>query len=341
MHILSDKYCYYHYISVNEVKNKYSIIADTQVAINLEKFFYNPIELMDNKDKDRKYLATMDYLIETINQDIIYGFAMQEACWDYAEMSINYGQYTKMETALQKQYNWNIDKIKLNTLDTKREFLGKCEREKIKEFESILNQTECNPNMLISYVCIMKLYVLFKTVKNKITAYEYFIKFLEEELLCSMAIESYLAVSLFCGQSTSLDLVQKILKFGEKKTLKQMWSSCWDISFIRLIINEVRLKQENDREVVLVSADEGIILLAKFLNITGFLKNEVGILTINSFKMENIILEYEKQVENINKIFFYNYEKIIDKRKAICNYNEYVFSLIKKLEETVKILNKK
>jgi hypothetical protein len=334
MSIYMDRYNYYAYIGVFNDKDykHFSLILDTNTAINLEKYYYKP------KSLNGVILeATRDFLLNNSASDTIFGFALQESCWDFHLAGINNIQYQKMTKALEDQYTWSKEKIIGHAYSNGIEFDGSPRREKVTYVSTILNQLISNPLLAGSYASVLKIMLLQKRAKsNKLNLVEEYVHFINFELFADMALETQVAFYYLIGSPSMQEIGDKIFKFDLKKTpiLLNAWNTAWDFFYLRLLqrsyfdnsfLNTISPK--------LVTADKGIINLASLCSLEGVISTKDAPLPLISFNYENIRPEYYVEAERINKELYFGSLQRDIKRKAIPDIDQHLRTLITKLEQ--------
>lgn len=330
-----DKYNYYAHIGVfkNKDYKHFSLIIDSNTAINLEKYYYNPSKL-----GEKKLMATRDFLISNIHTDPVYGFALQETCWDYQRFSLNMEQYRKMESALVQQYSWSEKKIISHARSKGIQYDGTPpQREKVSEIHTLINQLECNPFLTASYASVMKIMILQKkSNKNKMDLIEEYVDFVNNQLIGELALETQIAFLYFLGEPKMQEIGDKIFKFDSKKmpVLLNAWNTAWDLFYLRLL-----QRCYFDREFMntvapkLVTADKGIINLASLCSLeTAIITNDAPI-PILSFDDNNIRAEYIHDATRINKELYYSSIQREMKRKSLTSIDNHVIEIATKLEK--------
>lgn len=333
MSITMDKYNHYAYIGVFKDKDykHFSLIMDTNTAINLEKYYYKP-----NSMDERVLKSTRDFLIENIKLDPVYGFALQESCWDLSLKGINTLQYQKMSEALENQYTWSKERIILHSSTKGIKSKIEPHREKIIFIKTLTDNFDANPYLPGSYACVLKIIILLKKyMKNKIKLVEEYIHFINNELLGDCSLETQVLIYYLFGEPKLQEIGDKIFKLNKKKVpiLLNSWNITWDFFFLRLL----QLSYfDNDSTGVLspklVTADKGIINLANLCSLEGVISSSDGPMPIISFDMSNIRKEHVEFVEKINKELFFGAVERDIKRSKVQNMNQRLEMLIKNLE---------
>lgn len=116
----------------------------------------------------------MEFLLDSINNDTIYGFALQEACWDTNIGELNKIQYKNFENALQVIYGWNKEEIIQHAYSSGMLGRKNTGRTKPQILKSYSNNMHANPLIGISYVSLLKLAELARKKKkgNEINLWE-------------------------------------------------------------------------------------------------------------------------------------------------------------------------
>jgi len=340
-----DKRNCYAYISVlKEFKEQpYSLIMDANTAINLGKFYYKPYALVDTNKKDndsnrnKEWLSTMELLIDIQDKDPVFGFALQETCWDYDKKCINEIQYSKMEHALKSEYLWNTSEIIRNAYSLGHTNNFNVNRKKVNKIETLLDQMECNPLMLGSYACILKMLLLQKKINNigREHCYIEFIEFMRKDIRIIHSIEANIAACYFLGKDETKEMSEKILKFGKKGSmLLNAWNACWDIFYLRLLQNDSEVGV-NTHNTVLLTKDEGLIILAKMVTLEAKIIDSDGYINVNSFKGVNIRDEYKELIDKVHKdLYFDVIEHFIEGNNSNKKY-KHLEELVYNLEQQV------
>ena len=336
-----DKYDYYAYIGVHDNKDYdyFTLLVDTNVAINLERFYYTPRKLHVNK-----LSATIDFLLDNIDKDTVFGFALQEACWDYSLKSLNEGQYDKMQTALTTQYDWDIKFIKshssTNGISSDKEVV----RTPSPDINSLIDQFSSNPTMIISYACVLKIMILEKKYPRKSKkAIEDFIDFIDNILYYNPALEVQVAIYYFLGKDDSYTLGNALFKFDKRKSnvLLKAWNTCWDLFYLRLLQRSYYLPEEsNSFSPKLVTSDYGLITLASLCSLEATINignNEI--LPIISFKTSDILPEFSTYVDEVQERLYFGCLDRDSKRNKTILRTEYLLNLISELEKEIITLS--
>ncbi|MEK8130886.1 hypothetical protein WMW72_23550 [Paenibacillus filicis] len=332
--IIMDKYNYYAYIGVFDKKDyeHLSLIMDTNTAINLEKYYYKPKSLNNNSLE-----ATRDFLLTNFTSDTIFGFALQEACWDYNLASINDVQFQKMSLALENQYSWNKEKIISHAQSPGIAFNGSPYREKVTTFTSILDHLHSNPLLAGSYASVLKIMLLQKRAKsNKLKLIDEYVHFVNYELMADLALETQVAFYYLLGNPNMQEIGDRIFKFDSKKVpvLLNAWNTAWDFFYLRLLQRSFFENSFlNSISPKLVTADKGIIGLASLCSLEGVISTIDAPLPLISFNYENIRPEYMTEAERINKDLYFGSIQRELRRREIPNLDLHVKTLIHKLEQ--------
>lgn len=344
-----DSQGYYAYIGVFKDKDyePLSLIVDSNTAINLEKFYYNPSSLIlknknyGDKERTKKWFATLEFLLENIDRDPRYGFALQESCWDYDLKCLNKNQYKKMETALESQYKWTVNDILQHaySVGIKDEF--SVIRNKVNRISTILDQTDCNPEILSSYACVLKIMILQYTIKERgrVKSYINLMDFMTRELLGVHAIEANIATNYFLGESKMQEIGDKIFKFGKKTpVLLNAWNTCWDIFYLRVLQLAYFDEKFEAQSPKLVTGDIGIINLARMTSLEFVINDDEGYLPIVSFYNSDIKPEYIDIMKTLEKEMYFDTVNRKEKREKIEDRIKHVKDIIINLEEELLYL---
>lgn len=338
----SQGYCAYIGVFDDKDYEEFSLIVDTNIAINLEKFYYKPSSLIQNgnnisnEKKTKKWLATIEFLIRNLDKDTIFGFALQESCWDYETRCINDNQYKKMEYALEAENNWTITDILQRAYSNGEISNIHIQRNKVNNISTLIDQKESNPLMLGSYACVLKIMILQCSIKNKgrESCYTEFIQFMTKELSAIHAIEANIATNYFLGEPEMQELGDKIFKFGSKKipVLLNAWNTCWDIFYLRAFQLAYFGNEIDAYRPKLVTADKGIINIASMISLECVINDKQGYLPLLSFYNENIQEQYKELLTNLEKEIYFS---TIDRMDGRCNLDDkvtYLKNIIVKLE---------
>ncbi|CAH2714181.1 hypothetical protein BACCIP111895_01335 [Neobacillus rhizosphaerae] len=277
-------FCYIGAFSDEDYK-AFSLILDTQTAIMLERFYYNPQKLKNDVN-----VAITDFLLETINKDKVPGFAMQESCWDRSLASINSPQFNRLEKALNDMNSWDRDKIINHSKSNGIPFNDFVMREKVSFTETMIPHLKSNPMLLGSYVIMLKIHLLnFKKSKmDKFKLFREFADFMNQDIKIFHAVEFSLAVDYFLGNSNKADNVQSLLKFGSKDPLGAILTSCWDLFFLRFLQLSFMNNMGGIIKPKLVSRDDALINLAMYSSIHGLIEVNDTPMPIVSFDHEGL-----------------------------------------------------
>ncbi|MCE3202456.1 hypothetical protein [Paenibacillus sonchi] len=282
-----DKYNYFCYIGVFQDKDyeAESLFLDTQTAIMLERFYYNPHRL-----ESAVNAAITDFLLETIDKDRIPGFAMQEACWDRALGAINLPQLKRMELAINDICTWDREKIINHSQSNGIAFSDFVFREKVSFTKSIIPHLKSNPMLIGSYALILKIHLMNykKSRTDKFKLFREFVDFVNYRVGIFHAVEFSIAVHYFLGNSTQHDIVQGLLKFGSKDPLGAILTSCWDLFFLRLLQLQYMKNDWGIKQPKLVTRDDALIELAQYSSIHGLIEINETPMPIVSFDYKDL-----------------------------------------------------
>lgn len=340
---------YYAYIGIFKDKDykAQTLLLDANTAINLEKFYFNPSKLIlkdknyGDKDRNKKWKSTAEFLIDNIDKDIIYGLALQESCWDYNLKCLNKNQYKKMETAIEAQYDWNYSYILKHSYSIGNKDNFKVVRKKPNRISTLTDQLECNPEILSSYACVLKIMILQRTMqeRSRIKNYISFIDFMNEELIGIHAIEANIATNYFLGNPEMQEIGDKIFKFGKQTSvLLNAWNTCWDIFYLRFLQRlyfDEKLQAYNPK---LVTADIGIINLARMTSLEAVVDDKEGYMTVLSFYDSDIKEEFIQVAKDLEEQLYFSAMKRKEKRAKIKNRMKHVIDIVINLEEELLCL---
>ncbi len=335
--VIYDRYHLYAYISpFKDIDYEYvELFMDTNTLINVEQFIYNPIQLAE-KNK-LVWLSTMELLLDTVNKDTIYGFALQEACWDTNIGNLNLVQYENFENALSLLYDLNKEEIIQHAYSNGIKGRKNIERKKPQLLDTYSNNIQSNPLIGLSYASLLKLAELAKKKKkgNEIELCNEYLEFVAEELKSVQAIEFNMAMDLFLGDEDSRREIEKILKYRKANILHSVWNATWDIFFLRnLQLSYVHDLYETKRSKLL-TADKGIIELSKYCNLrVGIKDKELG-KSILEFNNDGIKPEFINYVNKIEKeVYFSSVDRMQEYESHKDNYQR-IMKIIKRLEQSV------
>jgi hypothetical protein len=336
--IQMDRNGYYAYISPieNTDYEHISLILDTNVAINVERFYYKP-----NKQETNKKQATVDFLIDNLGSDLIDGFAKQEACWDYSIKRLNQSQYEKMENALDKVFSWSKDEIIAHIDSPGIVSEHELNRAKPPMFTTLIDQViKCNPFILNSYISVLKIMILQKKLhgklKDKKKCVEEYVEFVNTVHAVNCGLENYVAINYFLGKDESYKLGNKLFKFDVKdeNMLLRAMNISWDFFFLRLLQNAYLDKVDylDAQNPKLITRDDGLINLAELCSLEASMDNNINIFT---FFERDLRPEYINFMESIEKkLYFGSVDRRI-KQDLIKKENEYLMNLARQLEEEI------
>lgn len=339
-HVRSDEYNRYFYLTPSDDTYEFqSLLMDTNTAINLEKFYYNP-----QKMNDTDCMATTEFLIRNIKSDPLHGFALQEACWDYSLGGLNESQYEKMASALENQYNCDIFTIQQHAMSQGHLFKKDVFRSKAKELDTLTNQIEeCNPFIVGSYACILKILIVQIKHKNPLKAIYEYLDYVNNEIMTNYALETQLAVNYFLGNDTMYALGNSIFKFDRKNedVLLKACNASWDMFFLRLLqMSHFHFGISNLLNAYkpqLVTADRGIKNFAQLCSVEAVIYKNNRFVPVLSFVEENIKDEYLKHLKNIeSELHTKVLEREMNRDIVKGDNNSYLLENIMKLEKEIK-----
>lgn len=230
--VFQDSKGYYHYIGVSK-KRDYthkSLILDSNVAINIEKFCFSP-----NKMNEHHRIATLEFLNNNFDVEFVPGLGISEACWDMKLIQENPQKAAKMELAFENIYR--LDKKQLNDHANGNGviFENSFKIDKTPISNTLVEQIQNHPNPLLAgtYSAVLKIMILQIKEKNKKKAVEEYLRFVNEDLKANLAIETNIAINYFLGTSDMQIPADKIFKFGKLNPLVNAWNTTWDINYLR------------------------------------------------------------------------------------------------------------
>ncbi|ADY19677.1 hypothetical protein P4U05_11190 [Bacillus paranthracis] len=334
--IHTDKYNVYSYIGVSDAEYQHnSLILDSNVVINLEKLFYKPNKLHN------KLEATRDLLLENTEKNLFYGFGRQESCWDYMLEGINEGQIDKLDGALEQIFNWDKEQILSHSVSTGINYEGQVSREKANNISTLVPQIkECNPLILGSYACVLKIMSIQKEELSRVESARKFVDFSIEELKTIHAFETQLTLNYFLGNDELYAIGNGIFKFDRQKEeiLLKAWNATWDIFFLRTLqrayIDYSFLKIDKPK---LVTADQSLVRLARLCSLEGAIQNNNNFVSILSFDGSLIKKEFEEIVEGIDITIQESASERTNAREKIEDKESFLIEQIKRLE--IELLN--
>lgn len=326
MNVFYDNLNYYAYIGIDENEQQYyTIIIDTNVAIDLERFFYYPHKI----DSILK-ASIVELLINSINVNIVPGLAEHEACCDIKNLSVNKERFFRMDYALNTLFSWNATQISQHA-----------------KLDSPINVNyisngpiitgESNVLIYSTYAAVLKLHLLHQKRKkqkgNELALFNEFYNFLNTEIRMITGLELNLAHDYFFGNSEQSKYVFKLVKFDSNDILSVAWNASWDISFLRQLqyshFHGTNLGVIKPR---LVTRDNALITLSKDCYIVGFDKNGIPILSF--IKDPALMKHFYDSIE-----FFHKQKKSVANRESL-NFEEHIELLkviIKKLETELSL----
>jgi hypothetical protein len=289
-------------------------------------------------------MATREFLINNINKDTIYGVALQESCWDYELKCLNEKQYKKMEIALQSQCNWLFNDILIQSYSKGNEDNFGAVRNKLNRISTLVDQIEeCNPLMLSSYACVLKIMILQHTMKyrTRVKNYINLMEFMSKDLIGFHAIEANIATNYFLGVSKMQEIGDKIFKFGKRTpVLLNAWNTCWDIFYLRFLQMAYFDDNIDINKPKLVTSDKGIINLARMTSLEAVINDDKGVIPILSFHDSDIKEEFIDIVKHFEKKMYFDTIERKKRREKIEDIVKYAKDIVISLEEELLYLYK-
>lgn len=302
--VIKDSHGYYHYIGISKKFNYIhrSLMLDSNVAINIEKFCFAP-----NKMNSVHRNATLEFLKNNYEIDFVPGLGISEACWDINLIQENPDKVAKMELAFESIYKIEKSRLKEHANGSGINYYKSFKVDKVPVTNTLVNQLINNPNMLLSgtYAAVLKIMILQIKEKNKKKAIEEYLRFVNEDLKANLAIETNIAINYFLGTPEMQVPADKIFKFGKYNPLLNAWNTTWDLNYLRFF-QKMYYESEHYQlsDLKLVTADEGLVILAKMTSLEAAINDGDDFIPILCFYDNDIRDEYIDFVKEIEKNLF-------------------------------------
>lgn len=342
---------FYAYIGVsNKVDYEpYSLLIDSNAAVYLETFYYNPYKLIDKNqsiynERIKIWKATMNLLINSITKDPVYGFAIQESCWNYEKIKLDEGKQNIMEKALEEQNLWDKGSIIKNGYSVGRKKIYITEKFQSKsDYITMVDNYNQNPLMLGSYASVLMINILQKSKYDAVTKFKKFCEFQNEKLYLRHAIEENIAAHCFLGNKNLKEAINGIFKFDKKPVLINAWNTSWDIFYLRCLYYSFfdsffkhNMKVHNPK---LITGDKDLIALATIMSVDIMIDTGEGMAVAITTDYSNIKSKYQRHYEQINADDINNIVSRQDRLNQSGNYVEHLIKVIKELENDIMGVN--
>lgn len=295
--ILYDSQDYFAYIGVfsNRDYRFNSLILDTNVVINLERFYYTPHK-MDLKKKQ----AVIEFLINNRRKDKVIAFGVMEATWDFKKACYDELKRKKIDCAIGELFKWNRKQIlKHSESEGNPSALNTTINDS--RIDSLIFGEVPHLFRISSYALILKLKLLNRKKQKgrELSLLKEFVRFMIEDIGLIHAIELNMAYDYLLGSSTRSEYVQKILKFNSKNELFTTWNACWDLSFLRFLQQSYVSRWFYIKNPKLVTADDALITLCRYCSLIGHLTTLKSYVPLMAFERKDINPAYISEAENI------------------------------------------
>jgi len=329
--VIQDSQGYYHYIGISKKINytHKSLILDSNVAINIEKFCFAP-----NKMKVIHRNATLEFLNNNYEVDFVPGLGVSEACWDINLMAENPNKAAKMELAFESIYKIEKSQLKEHSNGSGIDYNKSFKIDKVPISNTLVNQLQNHPNPLLSgtYATVLKIMILQIKEKNKKKAVVEYLRFINDDLKANLAIETNIAINYFLGTSDMQVPADKIFKFGKLNPLVNAWNTTWDLNYLRFFQKMYYESEQHQlRDLKLVTADAGLVILANMTSLEATINGD-DFIPILCFYDNDIRDEYIDFVDEIEKSLFNTVnQRSIKRNKEESNIIELISELEREL----------
>lgn len=326
----------YKYVRLSEQEyDHYSLFLDTNVVINMEKFYYQPHKL----SKKLRY-EIVDILYENRNKEWIPGFGIYEACFDINTKRINNEMLKKMEYAITSLQN--MTPLEISMLANSHGIISNIstQRNKTNEPDTLIELWDANPFLFSTYASLLKLFQL-KKKKSKgreLENFKSYVKFMTDDIGTINALELIIGAYYFLSTGKKHDCIQSLIKINNSNILQSVWNASWDIFFYRVLYSSINSKEligsilNNISEVVnpkLLTGDNALIEFCKSFTLTGTY-NSMSVLFVDD---RDIKKEFLEELYNINRTITSNISVRMEKLQSIKDPKEHLTAIISKIEK--------
>jgi hypothetical protein len=244
-----------------------SVLLDTNVLVDIERFFYSRIPTELRRDLQMLLLAILE-------KDVLPGPALLESCRSRPGASVDYAKLGRSEYAFQIVSHWSHEELAaMFARDRPPAELYPSPPLEVDEFEAgggllfHLMQTG-------GLATLLKVQTLtphgrgFAGPEERIAALRSFVGWTIDSLKFAMPHEFQIAHDWFVGPPDRRTYVQRLLKFGHKDALRATWGAVWDLSFLRFVDSGSSMDSALDN-LVLVTRDRGLRALRQYCFSTG------------------------------------------------------------------------
>lgn len=216
------------------------IILDTNVAIDIEKFYFGTGRV----DVDALGHVLRAYPRRRYGRfvDLNYGWASSECAWTRGG-DFRAAQSRRLRWALARVVDWDpteMDRALANRrppVDRDRAW---------KKGPPVLDPSEVPrplPQVLLSYTALLYLCHLDRTRqawrgRGNLWALQEYHRWMSEDLGLRLAYELVAAADMFFGTQDRRNAVRRLLKLGGRETPDQIadqaWNAAWDVTFVRM-----------------------------------------------------------------------------------------------------------
>lgn len=221
--------------------NLETLILDTNVAIDIERFYYG--DASPSADLESLLLAFPRRGGFERSVDINYGWAVAEATWDPVNERANLVRYRRMTHALSTVVNWSAEEIE-------RAFAARTppvNRDRTWPRKVAMPRPEDvpapTPMVAVNYSVLLKTLHIASSRKglrgkSAERAFAEVVDWARDTLGIFDTYGIQVAMDLLCGDAERKGAAQRLLKYSgpaEAQLLRQQaWNSAWDLLFTRL-----------------------------------------------------------------------------------------------------------
>jgi hypothetical protein len=240
-----------------------SVLLDTNVLIDMERFFYSSIPTELRRDLHMLLLALSD-------KEVLPGLALLESSRSRLTAPVDYTKVARSQYAFRIMSRWSPEElVKMFARDKPpAELYPSPPALKPGEFHTD-GGLMFDLMQIGGLVALLKVQTLtphsrsFAGPDERIAALRKFAHWATDFLKFVMPHEFQIAHDWFVGPPDRRAYVQRLLRFGHKDTIKATWTAVWDLLFLKWV-DSVSLMDPSFGNPIVVTKDKGLRTLRQY-----------------------------------------------------------------------------
>jgi hypothetical protein len=245
-----------------------SVMLDTNVLIDMERFFYSSIPAESRRDLHMLLLALLE-------KDVLPGLALAESCRTRLMGPLDYAKAARSQHAFRIMSRWSAEELV-------RMFERNRPPAELYPSPPPLDPNEFTSNggMILDLfqigglTALLKIQTLtpsgrgFAGPDERLAALRKFARWVIDSLEFVMPHEFQLAHDWFVGPPNRRTYVQRLLRFGRKDAINATWAAVWDLTFLKFV-DSVPLMDPSFGNQIVVTKDLGLSELRRYCYSSG------------------------------------------------------------------------